>query len=177
MRRILWWALVGTLALAPPGCKQKTNPGQPGAAVEGSKRLASTVRMGDRLAAGQLASGFHGVENNAWRWTERKFAIDLGTPAGAAEKGAILELKLTVPPPTIAKLQSVTLSASVGGTALAPETYSAVGQHTYRREILPGALAGETVRIDFELDKAMSPGGGDVRELGIVANSIGLTAR
>ena len=53
----------------------------------------------------QLVSGFYGIETGAWRWTGKQFAVALGTPAGAAQKGAVLELKLTVPPVTIEKLK------------------------------------------------------------------------
>jgi hypothetical protein len=53
----------------------------------------------------------------------------------SAQQGAVLELHLTVPPPTIAKLGSITLSASIGDTALAPETYSKAGEYTYRRDV------------------------------------------
>jgi hypothetical protein len=35
-------------------------------------------------------------------------------------------------------------------------------------------LTGESVRIDFKLDKAIAPSESDLRELGVVAHSIGL---
>ena len=41
---------------------------------------------------------------------------------------------------------------------------------------VPRFKAGDTVRVDFQLDKAIPPGGGDIRELGIVVLSIGLEA-
>jgi hypothetical protein len=89
----------------------------------------------------------------------------------------VLELHLTVPPPSIAKLGGITLSASIGGTALAPETYSKAGEYTYRRDVPANLLAGAAVRIDFQLDKAMPPGDGDKRELGVVASSVALVSK
>jgi hypothetical protein len=133
--------------------------------------------MGDRTMANQLVSGFYDVESNAWRWTMQKFAVNLRPPAHAAQQGATLELHLTVPPPSIQKLGSLTLSASIGAVPLAPETYSKAGEYTYRRDVPANVLAGDAVRIDFQLDKAVPPGDVDKRELGVVASSVGLAAK
>ncbi len=175
MKRILWCALAAVLVLAPSGCKQKKAE-TPGAATAGTP-MASTVRMNDARVAGQLVSGFYGIENGAWRWTGKQFTVALATPAGAAQRGAVLELKLTVPPVTIEKLQSVALSGSVNGSTLAAETYSQPGQYSYRREIPAAALTGDPTKIAFQLDKAIAPSGADLRELGIIVSSAGLRAK
>jgi hypothetical protein len=146
------------------------------ATIEEAPRLASTVHMGDVTAAAQLA-GFYDIEGGSWRWTQKQFAVTLRPPAQAARRGAVLELHLTVPEPSIAALQSVTLAASVGGTALAPETYRKAGAYTYRRDVDGGRISGDAVRIDFQLDKAIPPGASDLRELGIVVTSAGLVAK
>ena len=65
----------------------------------------------------------------------------------------------TVPPVTIEKVKSQTLSASIGGTALKPATLDTAGPFTYSREIEPAQLGSPTVKIAFELDKALPPGG------------------
>jgi hypothetical protein len=91
--------------------------------------------------------------------------------------GAVLELHLTVPPPAIQKLGSITLSATAGDAALAPETYSKTGDYVYRRDVPASALTGDSVRIDFQLDKAVPPSEADKRELGIIAASVGLAAK
>lgn len=176
MKQLSWCALAAALAFAPLGCKQQKVATRP-TVEETASRLASTVHMGDARSAGQLLSGFYGIENNAWRWTGKRFTVALGTPAGAAQKGAVLELKLTVPPVTIEKLQSVTLSGSVNGTALAPETYSRPGQYSYRRDVPASALAGDTVKASLQLDKAMPPAGADARELGIIVSSAALVSK
>jgi hypothetical protein len=171
MRRLLLAALL----VAAPACKHPRVHSTD--TIEEAPRLASSVQMGDRGAAPQLASGFYDIESNAWRWTMQKFAVNLRPPARAAQQGAVLELHLTVPQPSIQKLGSITLSAAIGGAALAPETYSKQGEYIYRRDIPANLLAGDAVRIDFQLDKAMPPGDVDKRELGIVASSVGLVAK
>jgi hypothetical protein len=167
--------LVTALLLAAPACKHPdvhvTDT------IEEAPRLASTVRMGDAGMASQLAGGFYGVESGAWRWTMRRFAVNLRPPAHSAQRGAVLELHLTVPPPSIQKLGAIALSAAIGDSALAPETYSKAGEYTYRRDIAASLLGGDAVRIDFQLDKAIPPGDVDKRELGIVASSVGLVSK
>ncbi|MEI9975447.1 MAG: hypothetical protein WDO73_27300 [Ignavibacteriota bacterium] len=95
----------------------------------------------------------------------------------AAQQGATLELHLTAPAPSIQKLGSLTLSASIGGTTLGPETYSKAGEYTYKRDVPANLLAGDTVRVDFQLDKVIPPGDVDKRELGVVASSVALVAK
>ena len=134
----------------------------------------AAIRMGDPRAAGQLLTGFYDIEAHAWRWTKRQFAVSLRPPKGAAQKGAVLVVSLTVPPPVIEAGKSITLTASVNGTRLSPETWSATGNYVYQRVIPPDLLAGDSTRVDFELDKAMPPSTQDARELGIVVSRIAL---
>lgn len=165
--------LVFTLALAPMACKRKAKV-RVQATDEEAPRMASTVSMGDPRSAPQLLSGFYTIEDSSWRWTARQFSIVLRPPFGAAEKGAALKMKLTVPDPVIAKLKTVSLTASVGGHALPPETYTKPGSYLFTRDVAASLLAGESVKVEFQLDKAMAPANGDIRELGVVALSIGL---
>jgi hypothetical protein len=167
--------LIAALLLAAPACKRAHVKHVD--TIEEAPRLASLVHMGDRTMAYQLVSGFHDVEANAWRWTMQRFSVNLRPPARAAQQGAALEFHLTVPPPTIEKLGSITLAASIGGAALAPETYSKAGEYTYRRDIPASVLGGDSARIDFQLDKAIPPGEADKRELGVVASSVALIAK
>jgi hypothetical protein len=167
--------LIAALLIAAPACKR--DKVRHVDTVEEAPRLASSVQMGDRTMAKQLASGFYDIESDAWRWTMQKFAVNLHPPARSSQQGAVLELHLTVPPPTIQKLGSITLSATVGGTALDPETYSKAGEYLYKRDVPANLLTGDAVRIDFQLDKAMPPGDVDKRELGVVASSVALVAK
>jgi hypothetical protein len=75
------------------------------------------------------------VEENAWRWTAKDFAVDLSPPLHADQKGAQLVVKLVVPDAVIQKLPSVQLSASIQGYKLEPQTYTKPGQYTYTRDV------------------------------------------
>ena len=166
-------ALVLALALVPAGCKRPAKV-QVQETVEEGPHMVSTINMGDPKQESQLISGFYAVEGNAWRWTARQFTAVLKTPFGASQRGGTLELNLTVPQVVIDKLKTVSLAASVDGNALPPETFSTAGPASYKRDIPATMLTGENVKVDFQLDKAMQPAGGDMRELGIVANSLSL---
>jgi hypothetical protein len=164
------------LALALTGCRRKSAENAEQSAEE-PPRMASTVHTGDSKAESQLVNGFYGIEQNAWRWTAQRFSVVLKPPAGAAQKGASLNVQLAVPDAILGKLKTVSLSATIGTTSLPPETYSNSGSYAYIRDVPASVLGGDTVRIDFQLDKALPPTGGDQRELGIIVNSVGLDGK
>lgn len=171
MRRA-WIGLAVVLAIAA-GCKRH----RVGADDQKAPRLLSVVAMSNPRAAGQLVFGFHSMEAGAWRWTEKKFAISLLRPPHSDQRGAILSVKLTIPPVTIDRLKSITLSSAINGNALDPETYSAPGDYVYRRPAAASMLNTDPVRVDFTLDKVIPPTGADLRELGVVVLSIGLESQ
>ena len=172
---VLSVALGITLVLATTGCKNKKVKVQ--ATEEEAPRMASAVGMGDPKAETQLISGFYGVEAGAWRWTGKQFTLVLRPPAGSAQNGGKLQLKLTVPPVVIEKLKNVALSATANGSALAPESYTQPGEYVYTRDVPAAALTGESVKIDFQLDKAIPPSGGDLRELGLIVLNASLESK
>jgi hypothetical protein len=167
MRRLLWFAAAVFLA----ACSQ-SEPEAPAAPAEQPPGPASVVQVADPKAAVQLLEGWHAVEQNAWRWTQKRFAVSLRPPAPG--KAATLQLKFSLPEALLKRLQSVTLSAAVNGVALPGETYTAPGAHVYARSVPANALAADVARVDFSLDKALPPGEVDSRELGIVVSSVGL---
>jgi hypothetical protein len=120
----------------------------------------------------QLLQGWYPVEQGAWRWTEKHFAVALKVPAKG--KAATLEFKFTLPEAEVAQLHSVTLAATINGTALTAETYTKPGDQVYARSVPATALGAGAVRVDFQLDKALPPNERDQRELGVVATSVGL---
>jgi hypothetical protein len=171
-------ALVGLCCLAifaAPACKRRKV--RTAATDEETPRVASAISVADPKAEPQLVTGFYGVEDGAWRWTAKQFTVSLRPPLGSAANGAKLSVKVTVPQVLIDKNKNVTLAATVGNAALAPETYTIPGDYVYVRDVPPGALAGDSVRVDFSLDKVMAPSGGDIRELGIIVFSIGLEGK
>jgi hypothetical protein len=166
-------------ALCLAGCSnQKKVPVK--ATVEeapSAPKLLAALNMGDAKGESQLLLGFYGIEANAWRWTAKDFSVVLRPPIGSAAQGATLDFALSIPQSAIDKLHSLTLAATVNGTTLPPETYSHEGQADYKRELAPTLLTGDSVRIDFHLDKAMPPANGDLRQLGVVARSVALEAK
>ena len=176
-RRAAWRAcpaaLVLIVAFVPLGCKRK-----PAAVVtEQPGRLAPFVRMGDQRAEMQLWKGFYGIEGGAWRWTARQFSVILLPPAGADRNGARLEFRLSVPATVIDKLRQISLSASIDGQSLKSDTYVQPGDYTYAADVPAELLTGESVKVDFQLDRVMPPIPPDVRELGVVAQSVGLQTK
>lgn len=173
------------LALAGAGCQAKHssvtsgNEGDtntPLTVSQGAPSRAALVRMNNPQTASQLLSGFYAIENNAWRWTAGKFSVLLYPPPDAAQRGATLTLKFTVPDVAIQKLGNVMLSASIDGMALPSATYSKAGADTYTADVPASMLATQPVKVDFALDKSFHTDG-DARELGIIAASVGLAEK
>ena len=168
--------LIPTLAICAAACR-KTEPDLSGFTEEEPAHLSSQIHMADPLVASQLLSGWYQVEQNAWRWTARNFAAVLRPPPGSSALGATLQFRLTVPGVIVQHLKFVTISGSIGNFHLSPETYLQPCDAVYSRDIPPGALSGESVRVDFTLDKAMAPGQADGRELGVIAHSLSLATK
>src|SRR5262249_53086072 len=124
------------------------------------------LNVADLKVAAQLLRGWHQVEGSGWRWTERTFAVLMNVPV--QQQPALLELKFLLPEVSIGRLHSITLRARVGAFSLRPQEYTQAGSYTYTQWAPAEAMAGPTVRIEFELDKALARGEVDGRELGIV---------
>jgi hypothetical protein len=171
MRSLFLTSILIPLLLAGAGCKRRHR-------VSGQTQLlASSIYAGDPNVAAHFAKGFYGVEENAWRWTAKDFAVDLSAPLHSDQKGAQLVMKLAVPDPVIQKLTSVQLTAEVEGYKAEPQIYSRAGQYIYTRDIPAENLKNEAVRINFSLDHALPPTGNDHRELGIIVSEVGLVAK
>lgn len=164
--------LIAGLALATPACKRRSAGGP-----TGEEGLAAIVHVADPRTASQLVGGFYAVEANAWRWTAGKFSVVLRLPRNASSKGAILQLKLTIPDAVLAHEKAVTLSGSVNGVPLKPETYTHPGQYTYLRDIAAAQLEGDSAGVDFSVDKTIPPSAADKRELGLIVAEVGFLSK
>jgi hypothetical protein len=160
-------ALVG----ASEGCRRKKNVK---AREDG---LASVVNVADPADSAQLVRGFSNVEADAWRWSTSKFSVVLRPPAGAAQDGAKLQLVFTLHDAVVNKLGPVTVNATVNGTPVGAETFSAVGDYTYSREVPASALGSDVVTVEFTTDKSLAPTEQDKRELALIVKSIGLVSK
>jgi hypothetical protein len=159
------------------GCKRRDRKVRIVQTDEDSASLASVIHMSDPSAAPQLLKGFHAIEEKSWRWTMGEFAVVLRPPRNAATKGATLHFRFTLPEAVLAKVKPVSLSASVSGTALPPETYTQAGEFDYSRDIDGKLLASDAVNVEFKLDKFLPAGTVETRELGVIATSAGLEAK
>jgi hypothetical protein len=159
------------VALAPSGCRRKKK----GRAREDG--LASVINVADPADSAQIVRGFSNVEADAWRWSTAKFSVVLRPPPGAAQNGAKLELNFTLHEAVVGKLGPVTLSASVNGTPVAPETFSQAGDFVYSHDVPASALGSDVVTVEFSTDKALAPTEKDKRELALIVKSIGLVAK
>ncbi len=168
---------LGLCLLLLGGCKNRQKRVSVPQTDEESGALSSVIYMGDAKSAPQLLKGFHAVEGNAWRWTMGHFAVALKPPRNAAVRGATLRLKFALPDAVIASAKKVTLSATVGGTPLPPETYSQAGDFEYTRDVDPKLLAADAVNVEFALDKYIPAGTLESRELGVIASSVGFEAK
>jgi hypothetical protein len=136
--------------------------------------LTSTVHAGDPKAAMQLIKGFHGIEQNAWRWTMGHFAVTLQIPAGAAERGGNLVVKFSTPEAVMQKLKKTTLSAVIQKTPIGSATYTAAGEQIFRADVPATLLQGDAVSVEFSLEPFLPAGSLDGRELGVIFVSAAL---
>lgn len=168
--------VVAGLLATGSSCRQ-TRDGA-GANDGGNLPMLSVIRVAQPRTQRQLLEGFWQVENNAWRWTKHDFAVVLMPPPGASQKGATLEFRFALTPGLIEREKAVTLTASVGGVALPPDTYRAAGNCVFFRDVPAAAFAaGGPVRVAFTTDKYFPAGQLESRELAVVASSIGLVSR
>lgn len=164
--------LIAFVALSPSACKRRERAKVE--TIEEPFALKSAVLTSDPRSAVQLVKGFYDVEFNAWRWTAGKFAVNLRPPRGSAESGAKLVLRFSAPEAVLSRLNTIKLSAKVGAVEVGSETYSKPGEAVFRKDVPGAALAGDSVVVSFELDRALPAGSVDQRELGVIVSSIAL---
>ena len=104
----------------------------------------------------KLLEGWHPLEQNSYRWTERRFAIELRQPSSARFSSLRFDFRWMGSEP-------VTLSAKVNGSDVAPAAFPAEGTHSYTVPI----PSDQSIRIDFAADNCL-PAGMDERELALL---------
>ena len=174
MRRL---AILLSASLFLVGGCQRRQRANPAATIEEEGELATSISVVDPQDATQLLSGFHAVEDGAWRWSMKKFAVSLATPTGAVRKGATLVLNFALPDAVAGKMVGVAVTPSVAGQPLKPCKVTKSGEQACEFDVPAAALKTEAVVVEFELDRAVEPGEGDSRQLGLVVSRIGLTAK
>ena len=177
METRLYLFAVVAVALVASGCSGKMGR----SLVQNEEAPAqpiSFIKMNDAAASAQLLSGFYATEAGAWRWTAGKFAAQLATPPGAAQNGSSVTLAFTIPEVVIKHAGKITLSASVNGKVLGSNSYDAVGPAVFTADVPKELLSMDSIKVEFALDKDLPPNSvGDGRELGVIANSVGLAGK
>ena len=138
--------------------------------------LKSVIRAGDPIDELQFASGFYPAEPDGWRWSRGHFSLVLLAPEEAARNGATLELDVNAPQVLLDQIGPVTITASIRGVGLEPETRSRPGMLAYRRFVPASAFSKREVLVDFTLDKVVQPNTlpGEDRELGVAVHGAAL---
>ena len=148
-----------------------------GAGVSCRRRAAqSTIRMADMHAKKQLISGFYNLEAGAWRWTRKECSVQLAVPRGAAESGAVLKFQGSAPAEALASTGSITMSSSVSGVSLPPQTITKPGEFVYQADVPASAVQALTVTAEFRLDHTFRAPN-DERELGVISSVISLQSK
>lgn len=174
MRRTV--VLVLLAASLAAGCKRVRHP-NPSATIEEESELATAITVNDPRDASQLLSGFHGLEDNSWRWSMKQFAVSLATPPNGAAVGAILQLTCDLPEVVAKQMMGVSVTPTVDTTRLPPLKVTKIGRHELRFDVPPDALKPAAVTVQFALDKAIGPTSSDSRELGIVITAVGFVSK
>ncbi|MEX2263079.1 MAG: class I SAM-dependent methyltransferase [Bryobacteraceae bacterium] len=131
------------------------------------ERAFCLARSNFALGNVELLYGWHEAEEEGWRWTRGRFAVQARPSHVPA---SLLRMRLFIPQAVMERLGSVTLYASIDGCALVPEKFTDPGIYTYHR---PLGHSGEgALEVSFWLDRILEPGEGDDRELGIIVSSL-----
>jgi len=109
----------------------------------------------------QLLEGWHGLEQNSFRWTERRFSIQIKRPPLLKFSTLRFTFRLTVPGP-------VALSARVNGIAVRAETFIDRGEHSFTIQLPRRAQGVSPIHFDFNVDKCLPADGIDERELALL---------
>jgi tRNA (mo5U34)-methyltransferase len=108
----------------------------------------------------KLLAGWHPLEQSSYRWTERRFSIELRRPPSTAFASLRFDFRLPGPGP-------VTLLATVNAIPVPPETFAGEGDHSYRIQVPREVLSTSPIRFDFAADKCLPPSM-DERELALL---------
>jgi hypothetical protein len=138
--------------------------------------ITSSLQLGAASSESQVLGGFYSIEQNAWRWTAKKFSVLLHPPPRAAATGAKVSFHFFLPDIQVEKLGAFTLSGNVDGYPLAARTYTKAGQYVYSASVPREALKSNLVTVNLHFDKGAVGVNGDHRELAVVASAISLVS-
>lgn len=137
--------------------------------------ILKSTKLNDPADSAELLDGWHELEQNRWRWTERRFGAAWETLPRTSGQ-CLLRVEFSVHERLLAATGRVKLAARVDGVALAPAEYRAAGQHVYERILDAASLPAGRVTARFELDACIEPDAADSRERGLLVTALALDA-
>jgi hypothetical protein len=145
------------------GCLEGSNPVEPAADERISVLARSRIRFPDLHV--KLLHGWHAVEADGWRWTEKDFALQVLLPRDRPTKE--FALGLTLPEVLLAASDRVTIECELNGAAGRSSAFATAGFHEFR-----GSFSSVDVRrpitLRFKVSHNFVPTPPDKRELGVI---------
>jgi tRNA (mo5U34)-methyltransferase len=147
------WMVMGQTRL---GCGTDSDPVRPDADERALVLAKSRLRHPGLHA--RTAEGWHAVEDGAFRWTTRRFALEVTLPDPARE----FALRISVPE---AAVQSgpVRVACTIAGMPAGTLTCASGGALEFRGRFPSAAVSH---RLEFTVESGFTPPG-DARELGV----------
>ena len=154
------WSVRKSIGL---GCLKDSNPKDPDADERIVLLLRSRIRFPELHA--RPLDGWHDIENDAWRWTNRRFSLEVTLPQEPVARE--FALKLVVPEPVLSATGTMAVHCHVGGIPAGELTCCSPGEIEFRGTFPPRNNRGERLKLEFTVDSGFSPQE-DRRDLGIV---------
>ena len=109
----------------------------------------------------RLLEGWYALEENSYRWTERRFSIEIRRPALLKPSMLRFNFRLVGAGP-------VTMAAAVNGEAAEPARFTGEGEHCFEIAIPKKAREAAAIRFDFEAAGEVPGRGVDERDLALL---------
>jgi tRNA (mo5U34)-methyltransferase len=114
--------------------------------------------------------GWHPVEEDAWRWTAKRFAIEAVLPQGGATREFTLQFML--PDSQVLAGKEVTVTCNIAGETAGSLTCGQSGAIEFRGTFPPSVANGAAVTLEFTVEGSLQSEN-DPREFGILIPLLG----
>jgi len=114
----------------------------------------------------KLLEGWYPLEQNSFRWTSRRFSVELRKALSMDARK--LRFTFHLPEAVVQASGPITIRAEVNGEKFSTATFSTQGEHNYTVDLGRRISKNGPVKIDFSVDKALPAGDLDTRELALI---------
>jgi len=145
------------------GQRLNSNPVHPEADERMFVLLKSRPRHPNLLV--RALHGWYAPEDDGWRWTAKRFALEVVPPAG----GTLSEfaLRFEVPERLLEAERRVRVTCMIEGSPAGAVTCTKAETLEFRGRF-PDLSTRRAMQLDFTVESSYSPAGGDIRELGVI---------